>query len=176
MAFFLIVRKMLRKGRRTQQQQQQQYQTIGELPLRQQNFTSNDQDNDGSMEIPNLIAIHENDGLSNDSMGFVEHNSETNLSFSPTIVASLTVLGALDEVSYFPGLLVGHIFSPLDLCLGTALAASIIVILVTFCLSHCRPLLDCLDRIPLYGVLCGFATLLSVDAIWDYKNSTSAVP
>ena len=35
---------------------------------------------------------------------------------SPWTVISLTTLGALDEVSYFPSLLLGKIFTPLDFC------------------------------------------------------------
>lgn len=64
---------------------------------------------------------------------------------SPWAVISFTTIGALDEVSYFPSLLLGKIFTPLDLCVGTILAACIVLVVVTFFLSHCKPILDCLD-------------------------------
>jgi hypothetical protein len=149
-ALFLILRKLQKRRK------QQQYQKIGEETLRPSSIMD-----DGSAESPKFVPSYEDDGSSYDSV-ITTSNNEVNLSFSPTLVASLTVLGSLDEVSYFPGLLVGHVFSPFDLCLGTALAATIIVVLISFCLTHCRPLLECLDRIPLHGVLCGFATLLTV--------------
>jgi hypothetical protein len=69
-------------------------------------------------------------------------NNEANVSFGPTLVASLTVLGALDELSSFNGLLLGYVFTPLDLYLGAALVGTIIVVLVAFCLTKCCPLLD----------------------------------
>lgn len=82
-------------------------------------------------------------------------------------VVSLTFLGALDEVSYFPALILGNIFTPLQVCLGTLLAAILILILVTCCLVRCQPLLDCLDRIPIYAVIALFATVLTVGVIYD---------
>jgi hypothetical protein len=164
-AFILIVRKIQKR-----RNQHQLYQEIVEERLQASSTVDN-----GSAESPKLLATSEYDGSSYDSI-IVDPNNEVNLSFSPTLVASLTVLGALDEVSYFPGLLLGHVFTPLDLCLGTAFAGTIIVVLVAFCLAKCRPLLDCLDRIPLYGILCGFATLLTVEAIWDFMNFSPSSP
>ena len=73
---------------------------------------------------------------------------------SPCTVISFTTLGALDEVS-------------LDLCLGTFFAACIILFIVVFFLHQCQPLLDWLDRIPLYGIVTMFALVLSVSVIYD---------
>lgn len=86
---------------------------------------------------------------------------------SPWAVISFTTLGALDEVSYFPSLLLGGIFTPLDLCLGTFFAACIVLAVVTLFLAQCKPVLDFLDRIPLYGIVAAFATVLTVDVIFD---------
>lgn len=86
---------------------------------------------------------------------------------SPWAVISFTTLGALDEVSYFPSLILGKVFSPLDLCLGTFFAACIILIVVTLFLSQCKPLLDWLDRIPLYGIIAAFAVVLTAGVIVD---------
>jgi hypothetical protein len=86
---------------------------------------------------------------------------------SPWAVVSFTTLGALDEVSYFPSLLLGGVFTPRDLCLGTFLAACIVLIVVTVFLTRCKPVLDFLDRIPLYGVVAIFAAVLTGDVIFD---------
>ena len=97
-----------------------------------------------------------------------QHGSEEG-TFSPLNVIALTTLGALDELSYFPTLLMGHIVSPLELCGGTLLAAFLILLIVTCCLAHFQPLVDFLDRIPLYGIVALFAILLTVRAIVEWR-------
>ena len=92
---------------------------------------------------------------------------------SPWAVISFTTLGALDEVSYFPSLLLGGLFSPLDLCLGTLFAACIVLVLVTVFLARCKPVLDFLDRIPLYGIVGAFATVLTGGVIFDVMKGES---
>ena len=90
---------------------------------------------------------------------------------SPWAVISFTIIGALDEVSYFPSLLLGKVFSPLDLCVGTILAACIVLVVVTLFLSQCKPILDWLDRIPLYGIVFAFALALTTSVIFDVVSS-----
>ena len=86
---------------------------------------------------------------------------------SPWAVISFTALGALDEVSYFPSLLLGKLFTPLDLVVGSFFAACIILVAVTLCLSQCKPVLDWLDRIPLYGIVFAFALALTTEVVFD---------
>ena len=95
-------------------------------------------------------------------------SEEGGVSWSPWVVVSLTMVGSLDEVSYFPSLILGKVFSPFELCLGTLLAACLIVAVVGLFLSRCRPILEVLDRIPLYAVLFVLATILTIGAILDY--------
>ena len=90
---------------------------------------------------------------------------------SPWTVISLTTLGALDEVSYFPSLLLGKFFTPLDLCIGTFIAACLILVVVTLFLSQCKPVLDWLDRIPLYGIVLVFALALTTGVILDMMST-----
>ena len=78
---------------------------------------------------------------------------------------SLTALGSLDEISYFPPLILGGIFSPAELVLGTFLAALCMVLIVVLALQPCKPCMECLDRIPLYAVVTVFAILLTVEWI-----------
>ena len=77
------------------------------------------------------------------------------------MVASLTTLGALDEISYFPAILVGNVFSPVELCVGTLFATIIILVIVLAFLTRCKPLIDFLDSIPLYGIVGIFAVILT---------------
>lgn len=99
-----------------------------------------------------------------------EDEEEPSISFSPWTVASLTFLGALDEISYFPALLVGGVFSSWQLCLGTLLAACLILIIITMFLSQCKPLIEWLDTIPLYGIVGAFAIVLSGGVVVDLLN------
>ena len=96
-----------------------------------------------------------------------ESENEVSSRPSPWAVISFTTLGALDEVSYFPSLLLGGVFTPLDLCLGTFFAACIVLVVVTVFLAQCKPVLDFLDRIPLYGIVAVFATVLTVGVVID---------
>lgn len=85
----------------------------------------------------------------------------------PWMLVSLTVLGALDEISYFPGLILGGIFTVPELCLGTMLASLCILIIVLFFLAPCSSMLSLLERIPLYGIVAFFAILLSLQVVWE---------
>ena len=86
---------------------------------------------------------------------------------SPWIVASLTCLGAMDEISYFPALLVSHIFTGWEMVLGSFLAAILILTIITTFLATCQPLIQCLDQIPLYYIVGMFAIILSVGVSED---------
>jgi len=86
------------------------------------------------------------------------------------LVISLTVVGAIDEVSYFPALIVGDVFSVAELTLGTILASLSILLIVCVALAPCGPVLDFLDSIPLYVVVFVFAILLTVQSIWEYAG------
>lgn len=152
-ALFLYIKKILKKRRREIQQ--------ANAPLINNNLSLDDGSSYGS------VPYHAPDS---DDNNVGEGGA---VSLSPWTVVSLTFLGALDEVSYFPSLLLGKVFSPLDLCLGTFLAACLVLSVVTLFLSRCQPLLDCLDRIPLYAILSIFATILTVGVILDFVQDRS---
>lgn len=151
-ALFLYIKKLFKKRRREIQQ--------ADAPL-YNNSSLDDGSSYGSVphHPPNSDDTRSGDG-----------GDREGVSLSPWTVVSLTFLGALDEVSYFPSLLLGKVFSPLDLCLGTLLAACLVLSVVTLFLSRCQPLLDWLDRIPLYGVLSIFATILTVGVVLDFLH------
>ena len=96
-----------------------------------------------------------------------EEQEEPSISFSPWTVVSMTFIGALDEISYFPALLIGGLFSPFELCLGALLAACLILAIITIFLSQCRPLIEWLDTIPLYGIVGMFAVALTIGVLVD---------
>jgi len=93
---------------------------------------------------------------------------------SPWTVITLTALGALDEVSYFPALVVGKVFSPFELCIGTFFAACIVLMVVTLFLARCKPVLNFFDKIPLYGIVALFATVLTAEVIYDLTSGNDA--
>lgn len=85
----------------------------------------------------------------------------------PWMVISLTFLGSLDEISYFPSLLLAGVFDGVELCLGTLLAALVMIVVVVVFLRPCQPLMKRLDVIPLYGIMGMFAVLLTAELVWD---------
>lgn len=109
-------------------------------------------------------------GAIEETSGSEAEDDDETIPFSPITVMSLTFVGALDELSYFPALLVGGVFSAPELCLGTALAAVLILIVVSCCLTKCQPLLDCLDQIPLYAVVAFFAAILTIETMLDFVS------
>jgi hypothetical protein len=85
----------------------------------------------------------------------------------PWVIVSLTILGSLDEISYFPALIVGEVFTSAELIMGTVIASLLILLLVESIQRYCHGCLAILDRIPLYAVIAVFAIILSVEAIVD---------
>ena len=86
----------------------------------------------------------------------------------PFVVMSLTCLGFLDELAYFPSMVLGGIFSAMELCLGTLVAGMIMLGIVTICLAPCQPLIQWLDRhVKLYAVVTIFAIILTIEVIVD---------
>jgi len=86
---------------------------------------------------------------------------------TPLTVVSLTFLGALDELTYFPTLLIGGTFSGVDLSLGALITCVAIVLIIVTVLGFFRPILEWMDSIPLYMIVGVFATFLTVEAVWE---------
>jgi len=90
---------------------------------------------------------------------------------SPTwLVVCLTVLGSLDEVAYFPGLVVGEVFTVSQLCLGTLFASVLVLLLVDLLARRCMICIAVLDQIPLYAIVVFFAFWLTLKVIYDLAN------
>lgn len=82
-------------------------------------------------------------------------------------IITLTISGAMDEVSYFPSLLIGRVYTFMELLVGTIFTVCIMLLVVTQLLHHCQPILQYLDRIPLYGIIALYALLLTINLIVD---------
>jgi len=100
-------------------------------------------------------------------LSVIPEREVSNKQLDPCMIISLTTFGALDEISYFPALLIGNIFTPFQLCLGTFIAAILVLIIVVFFLAKFKPLVDCLDRVPLYCIVGVFAVVLTVRVLLD---------
>ena len=86
----------------------------------------------------------------------------------PLTVVTLTSIGFLDEVSYFPTLILGNIFSVWELCLGTFIASFVMIAIQAFLAREFKPLIDFLDRrVPLYGIILAFAVILTLHLILE---------
>ncbi|KAG7340811.1 hypothetical protein IV203_024354 [Nitzschia inconspicua] len=84
------------------------------------------------------------------------------------MVILLTFLGFLDELVYFPSLILGNIFSVAELIVGTFLAGCVMIAIVTVALAPCQPIIDWIDdHIKLYMVVTMFAILLTIQVIYD---------
>ena len=146
LAGYLLYRS-LQKGRRRQQQQKLRAQI--------------DQDEETPLVVPSSNQQPCRDQPSDDDIS------------QPWMVVTLTFVGSLDEIMYFPGLLLGHLFTAWELCLGAFLAACIMLLMVLTCLRQCQPLMDCLDRIPLYAVVTVFAVLMTAQLIQEWGSEVS---
>jgi hypothetical protein len=100
-----------------------------------------------------------------ETSGYQPPPLEENVRFDPRMVFVLSGLGILDEVSYFPGLLLSGTFSCADLALGALFAALAMLFVVVFLLRPMQPLLEFFDRIPLYGVVFIYALVLTTSCV-----------
>ncbi|KAL7492956.1 hypothetical protein ACHAWT_002092 [Skeletonema menzelii] len=153
----LYIKKWLKRRRRAAAQSQFQQQTTHPTD----NYGSIDRPEDGTGEL--LQDAEQSLSCKADS----DDEDDDRIQLSPWAVVSFTFLGALDEISYFPSLVLGGLFTPLDLCLGTFFASCIVLVVVTLFLSRCKPLLDWLDDIPLYNIVGTFAIVLTAGVVWD---------
>ncbi len=93
---------------------------------------------------------------------------------TPLQVFGLAIIGALDEASYFPALLMAKTFTVAELAMGAALACLAIMLALTLLKRLCRPAVDCCDRVPLYLVVTVFALLLSAQLAADLLGGGDA--
>lgn len=122
--------------------------------------------------VKNLGAEFDDDASSSSSSSSDSSFDGDDIPQVPSVMAviSLTSLGALDEMIYLPSLIIGRVFTSAELCLGSFLAAIVVLVIVVFFLSTFKPLIDFVDRVPLYGIIGMFAIVLTVGVIADVMN------
>ena len=109
-------------------------------------------------------VINEDEDL---ELGAILSPSSDAVDFSPKGVLFLALVGALDELCYFPALLISGDFTPLDLSLAALLACSLVLLIITVFLSRCRRMLEWMDKVPMSAVVGVYAVSLTVQAVRD---------
>ena len=133
---------------------------------------SSDDDDDGNNNKKDTVGNPQDDE-ENGGSDSSNDDDETNwrqipTSAQPYTVITLTAIGFLDEISYFPAVILGNIFDIYQLCLGTLFAAIIMLCIQAFLANQCSPLVKCLDdHVPLYGIIGIFAIVLTIHLILD---------
>lgn len=155
-----------RQRRRQQREREEQQQRAPQQEEHERNLVVGDTTTAAATERDALLQQQESQ---KENPSSADDASTTRRNEKPRLwmVVSLTFLGSLDEISYFPGLLLGRVFTPAELSGGALLAALTMLLIVTTCLGTCQPCMECLDRIPLFGVVGVFAILLTGEVIWD---------
>ena len=129
-----------------------------------------------ALEDDNIPRTRRKDYSSIPPVAEPENDEEGNSGISspqPMLVASLTFLGFLDELAYFPSLILGGIFSIPELCIGTLLAGLIMLAIVTIALVPFQPCIQWLDQhIKLYMVVTVFAIVLTVRVTLEARDTS----
>lgn len=89
---------------------------------------------------------------------------------SVKMVFVLGLLGGLDELAYFPTLLLGGTFTAFELSCGAVLATVGIVVVLIVALERFRPVLEFFDRIPLWGVVASFASIMTAEILIELNE------
>ena len=132
----------------------------------------NNNNNNNNIDIVEQVGQtqRETDHLLNNEA--TETTIETTKKKSATIktiaqVLTFSILGTLDECSYFPSLMLSNTFNVVQLSIGSLFACILIIVAVTILHTMCSPILDFFDRVPLYVVVAIFATIMSVSVVVD---------
>lgn len=117
--------------------------------------------NGGDVEMANKSPAEETIPIDNPEKSAEEiAKAESERSKTLFIIA---FIGSIDDLTLFVPMLVGKGFDTVQLMLGAFLATSLII---TFCicLGMCKPIADCLAKIPLAAIVICFATILLTKA------------
>jgi ABC-type multidrug transport system fused ATPase/permease subunit len=147
------IKKMLKRRRRRLQKEQQEKKAAN---------------TDAKSTTTNYGAVPQAQGDAKEPQRQKDNDRRAPSSSQPCTVISLTTIGFLDEISYFPTLIIGGIFTPWELCLATLLAGLLMLAIQVFLATQFKPLIDFLDdRVPLYGIIAVFAIVLTLSLVWD---------
>ena len=154
LAIGFFIKKQLKKRRRRIQKQQQQQQ---KNTVQANNYGT----------LPTNASPAEEEEEDDEEAG-MSSSTATGHGSRPWTVLSLTTLGFLDEISYFPALIIGNIFTEYELIIGTILAGLVMLSIQIFVANQFKPFIDWLDdHVKLHGIIAIFATILTIQLIWD---------
>lgn len=155
LAIFIFVKKLLKRRRKRLQKEQEEEQQAATVKRCSVNYGAVAQ-GDEVEELPK-----QDEGNNDD-----DRRAPT--SSQPCTVVSLTTIGFLDEMSYFPTLIIGGVFTPWELFVATLFAGLIMLAIQVFLATQFKPLIDFLDdHVPLYGIITVFAVVLTLSLVWD---------
>merc|ERR1719424_1296679 len=83
----------------------------------------------------------------------------------------IAFIGSVDDLTLFVPMLVGKGFDFVQLMLG-AFIATVLILSFCICIGMCKPIADCLSKIPLAAIVIVFATVLLVRGFVFYDDDT----
>lgn len=81
----------------------------------------------------------------------------------------IAFIGSVDDLTLFVPMLVGKGFDIVQLMLG-AFIATVLILSFCICIGMCKPIADCLSKIPLAAIVIVFATVLLVRGFVFYDD------
>jgi len=85
----------------------------------------------------------------------------------------IAFIGSVDDLTLFVPMLVGKGFDIVQLMLG-AFLATVVILTFCICIGLCKPIADCLSKIPLAAIVIVFATVLLLKGfVFDEENPHS---
>jgi hypothetical protein len=85
----------------------------------------------------------------------------------------IAFIGSVDDLTLFVPMLVGKGFDIVQLMLG-AFLATVVILTFCICIGLCKPIADCLSKIPLAAIVIVFATVLLLKGfVFDEDNPHS---
>lgn len=173
-AIFLYVKKMRKKRRKELKKALEESEKLAKELAKTSSPVSEDLPllpelgivDEENRDVTFTNGVEESPSSSSSSESDIVEGSDIPIQPSIRMVMTLTSLGALDEISYFPALLVGKVFSPIQLLSGTFFASGLVLILVLYFLARVKPLVDFLDGIPLYVIVAMFASILTIGLLF----------
>jgi len=121
-------------------------------------------DDAGDEEAQKELALMGGEPIGDDESstndGEVHQRRKDDTSRTQTLFV-IAFLGSVDDLTLFVPMLVGKGFDIVQLVIGGFIAASAIVMLCVF-LGLCKPVADCLSRVPLAAIVIVFACTLLI--------------
>lgn len=85
-------------------------------------------------------------------------------------IVLLTITGGLDEVAYFPSLLLTNTYTIAEMCLGTLVACILLWAVLVCALGSCKPILEAMDKIPMWAFVAFYGVILTVMFVVEWSE------